>query len=90
MSTRERRQLAVDGQSAHAVVMRAESDSRSGIWLSLDDFCEELGVPRSTAYKWCAAGPASGKFPRYRRLPNGRLRIRRDWVEEWLDGLPAT
>lgn len=57
-------------------------------WLSLEDFCEELGVARSTAYKWCAADPASGRFPRYRRLPNGRLRIRRDWLEEWLDGLP--
>lgn len=58
-------------------------------WLSLEDFCAELGVPRSTAYKWCAAGPASGRFPRYRRLPNGRLRIRRDWMEEWLDALPT-
>jgi predicted DNA-binding transcriptional regulator AlpA len=86
----ETRRPGVDGQSNRAVVVRRGSGVGSGMWLSLEDFCEELGVPRSTAYKWCAAGPASGKFPRYRRLPNGRLRIRRDWLEEWLDGLSTS
>jgi predicted DNA-binding transcriptional regulator AlpA len=70
------------------VAARSTHSADGPTWLSLEDFCEELGVPRSTAYKWCAAGPASGKFPRCRRLPNGKLRIRRDWLEEWLDGLP--
>lgn len=55
--------------------------------MSLQDFCAELGVPSSTAYKWCASGPQSGKFPRFRRLPNGSIRIRRDWFDEWVDGL---
>jgi predicted DNA-binding transcriptional regulator AlpA len=54
-------------------------------WMSINDFCEELGVAMSTAYKWSAAGAASGRFPRYRRLPNGSIRIRRDWFEEWVD-----
>jgi excisionase family DNA binding protein len=62
---------------------------RQDEWLSIEDFCEELGVPKSTAYKWAEAGPEAGRFPRYRRLPNGRIRIRRDWFEEWVDGLPA-
>lgn len=62
---------------------------RRSEWLSIEDFCEELGVPRSTAYKWAEAGAEAGRFPRYRRLPNGRIRIRRDWFEEWVDGLPA-
>lgn len=56
-------------------------------WLSMDDFCEELGVAKATAYKWSSAGTGSGKFPRFRRLPNGSIRIRRDWFEKWVDGL---
>jgi len=58
-------------------------------WLTIEDFCAEVGVPMSTAYKWAQAGPGSGRFPRFRRLPNGRIRIRRDWLEEWLDALPT-
>lgn len=59
-------------------------------WMSMEDFCAELGVSPSTAYKWSAAGPRSGRFPRFRKLPNGSIRIRRDWFEEWLDGLGPT
>jgi predicted site-specific integrase-resolvase len=62
---------------------------RRSDWLTVEDFCDELGVPISTAYKWCSLGPASGKFPRCCRLPNGKIRIRRDWLEEWLNGLPT-
>lgn len=60
-----------------------------GRWLSIEDFCNEVGVPLSTAYKWAQAGPESSRFPRFRRLPNGRIRIRRDWLEAWLDELPT-
>jgi len=45
------------------------------------------GVAKATAYKWSSAGSGSGKFPRFRRLPNGSIRIRRDWFEKWVDGL---
>lgn len=58
-----------------------------GEWLSMEDFCRELGVAPSTAYKWSASGPNSGRFPRFRKLPNGSIRIRRDWFDEWVDGL---
>jgi hypothetical protein len=57
-------------------------------WLTIEDFCAELDIPMSTAYKWSSLGSESGKFPRCCRLPNGKIRIRRDWLEEWLDGLP--
>lgn len=60
---------------------------RATRWMSMDDFCAELGVSASTAYKWSSAGPGSGRFPRFRKLPNGSIRIRRDWFDEWVDGL---
>lgn len=56
-------------------------------WMTIRDLCKEIGVSRSTAYKWAARGPASGKFPEFRRLPNGGIRIRRDWFEQWIEGL---
>ncbi|MGH8931196.1 MAG: helix-turn-helix transcriptional regulator [Egibacteraceae bacterium] len=70
-----------------AIAPSAPRGAQRRSWLSIEDFCEELGVPKSTAYKWSCAGTASGKFPRCRKLPNGSIRIRRDWFEEWLDGL---
>lgn len=56
-------------------------------WLTMADFCNELGVAASTAYKWSASGTHTGGFPRFRRLPNGSIRIRRDWLEDWLEHL---
>jgi predicted DNA-binding transcriptional regulator AlpA len=88
MSRREGSHGVLRGHSGSDAVVRRRGGAQK-VWLSLEDFCEELEVPRSTAYKWCAGGPASGKFPRCRKLPNGRVRIRRDWLEEWVDGLPG-
>jgi predicted DNA-binding transcriptional regulator AlpA len=67
-----------------------EPDERgAGGWLSLQEFCDELGVSPHTAYKWSAAGQASGRFPRFCRLPNGRIRIRREWFDAWIESLGA-
>ena len=48
------------------------------------EFADELDVSSSTACKWSAAGAASGRFPPYTKLPNGSIRIRRDWLDDWM------
>ncbi len=70
-----------------AAIHRDDRSESLPSWMTMDDFCRELGVAASTAYKWSAAGPRSGRFPRFRKLPNGSIRIRRDWFDEWLDRL---
>ncbi len=50
--------------------------------LTVQDFCEEVGVSRSTFYDW----RAKGRAPRCLKLPNGEIRIRRTEADRWLDG----
>jgi predicted site-specific integrase-resolvase len=54
------------------------------VWLSMDNVCLELGVNRSTMDLW----RSSGRAPRFTKLPNGQLRVRREWLDEWLLTLP--
>lgn len=54
-------------------------------WLTVNDFVAQLGIPRSTFYKWRAKGDA----PRFVRLPNGDLRTKQSWIDEWQAQLPA-
>ena len=49
--------------------------------LSVKQFCNELGISRSTFYEWRAKQSA----PRCIKLPNGEIRIRRAEYERWLD-----
>ena len=51
--------------------------------LTVPQFCEEMGVPRATYYRWRQLR----RGPRTFKLPNGQVRIRRSAVEEWLAGL---
>lgn len=51
--------------------------------LTVDQFCEELQVARSTFYQWRQVG----KAPRCLRLPNGAIRVRRDDLDAWLASL---
>jgi excisionase family DNA binding protein len=50
--------------------------------LTVQDFCEEVGVSRSTFYDW----RAKGRAPRCLKLPNGEIRIRRTEADRWLSG----
>ena len=55
-------------------------------FLSVDDVVSELGVSRSTLYRWFA----TGRGPKSIRLPNGAIRIRRSDLEEWLCTLESS
>lgn len=56
---------------------------RSGNWLTISEFCEEMGISRSTFDDW----RAKERAPKCLRLPNGSLRIRRTDFETWIDTL---
>ena len=43
----------------------------------------ELSVARSTIDEW----RRDGRGPKFRKLPNGQLRVTRADLEEWLTGL---
>ena len=52
-------------------------------WLTVEEVCTELKISRRTFDRW----RATGKAPRCKPLPGGTLRIRRSWLDEWLDTL---
>jgi excisionase family DNA binding protein len=51
------------------------------VWLTVAEVCAELQIARSTWEKWRQKGAA----PKAVRLPSGKLRVRRDWLDAWLD-----
>ena len=53
-------------------------------WLTVKEVCEILAISKSTFYKWRQVDRA----PQTRRLPNGDLRIREDWLSVFLADLP--
>jgi hypothetical protein len=60
--------------------LRSRSTSR---WLKVQDILADLEIHRRTWQRWRELG----RTPRCKRLPNGELRIRRDWYEAWLEVL---
>lgn len=56
----------------------------TGRFMSVSEFCDELGIARSTFYDWRAKNTA----PSCMKLPNGELRIRRADFDAWLESLP--
>ncbi len=55
----------------------------TGRFMSVSEFCDELGIARSTFYDWRAKNTA----PACIKLPNGELRIRRVDFDAWLASL---
>jgi len=51
--------------------------------ITVDQFCAELIISRSTFYDW----RAKGRAPECTKLPNGELRILRTDYEQWLKAL---
>ncbi|WP_308103957.1 helix-turn-helix domain-containing protein [Actinocorallia sp. API 0066] len=51
----------------------------SKTFLSVDDMASELGLSPVTVYRWLR----TGRGPRYAKLPNGVIRIRRSDLEKW-------
>lgn len=50
-------------------------------WLTVEQFCTELEISRSTFYEW----RAKRRGPRCVKLPNGAIRINLNDYEEWID-----
>lgn len=57
------------------------STARRKNHLTVNDFCEELDIARSTFDEW----RAKGRAPRCLKLPNGRILIRISDYEAWLE-----
>ena len=51
--------------------------------LSIRQVIAEIGVPRSTFYRWRQLGIG----PKSIKLPNGQIRVRRSALERWLRSL---
>lgn len=55
-------------------------------WLTPEEVSEYLSITYSTLMKWRQAGRA----PRAVVLPNGTLRTKREWIEEFMEELERT
>ncbi len=63
--------------------MTATSAGRPGVknpLLTISEVIAELGIPRSTFYRWRQLR----KGPRSIKLPNGGVRIRRSELDRWI------
>ncbi|SBW29007.1 hypothetical protein FDG2_6313 [Candidatus Protofrankia californiensis] len=65
------------------MISRADAKPALDEWLTVADVIAEVRIPRSTFYRWRQMGLG----PRSVKLPNGDVRIRRSWLDDWLDNL---
>lgn len=55
--------------------------SRTNVpWLSPQSAARYADVSRKTIYTWCQQGM------RHSRLTTGTIRIKTEWVDEWIEG----
>ena len=51
-------------------------------WLTVDEVCQIIKIGRRTFERYLSRGTG----PRIKRLAgNGSIRIRREWLDEWMD-----
>jgi excisionase family DNA binding protein len=50
-------------------------------WLTVEEVCAELKISTRTFYRWRAQGTG----PRSKRIAGGGVRVRRSWLDAWLD-----
>jgi predicted DNA-binding transcriptional regulator AlpA len=63
--------------------LREASPAPSPKMITVNQFCAELDISRSTFYEW----RAKGRAPKCKKLPNGELRILLEEYDRWLDDL---
>lgn len=58
------------------------TDIRSDEWLTVDEVCQIVKIGRRTFERYLSRGTG----PRVKRIAgNGPIRIRRDWLDEWME-----
>jgi predicted DNA-binding transcriptional regulator AlpA len=60
---------------------RTGRDPGGGEWLPVEQVCAELKISPRTFYRWRVLGTG----PWSKRMAGGCVRIRRSWLDEWLD-----
>jgi excisionase family DNA binding protein len=60
---------------------RTAGTRSGGEWLTVEEVCVELKISPRTFYRWRALGTG----PRSKRMARGCVRVRRSWLDEWLD-----
>jgi len=60
---------------------RTAGNRNGSEWLTVEEVCAELKISPRTFYRWRAQGTG----PRSKRMAKGGLRVRRSWLDEWLD-----
>jgi excisionase family DNA binding protein len=77
------RRAAAKGRKP-AAAASARRSSADDEWLTVDEFCAEMRITRRTFERWRQRGTA----PRVKQPggPNGPIRIKRSWFDEWLEG----
>lgn len=59
-----------------------DTDTRSDEWLTIDEVCQIVKIGRRTFERYMSLGTG----PRVKRIAgNGPIRIRRDWLDDWME-----